>query len=136
MYQRGLWHLWRLSGEDLDAAIDFFDRAEQADPGFAQALAARSYAHTATYVRGFRPTAEELQLAYKMAVWAVEIDDDDYFAHWALGVAFNFQRNHDIAIDEIKRSIALNSSFAPAHAQLAGALVFFGHGKEAHSVWP
>jgi tetratricopeptide (TPR) repeat protein len=61
---------------------------------------------------------------------AVALDDKDPLAHLALAWALTFDRQPDLAIDEVKRSIEINPSFAHAHAILGRLLVQSGRCQE------
>ena len=131
LHQRGLWHLWQGTEADNSASKNFFEQAETSDPDFAPAWAGHSYAHTSAHIRGFHGSTEELKNAHVTAARAVALDGEDAFARWSLGTVLSFMRKHDEAIEELRTSIALNPSFAPAHAQMAGALNFCGRAQEA-----
>jgi len=67
-----------------------------------------------------------LQQAHEAAQRAVTLDDDDFYAHWALGMVHLWMRRHDESIAEQKRAILLNPNFAPVHAALGLTLFYAG----------
>jgi adenylate cyclase len=52
-------------------------------------------------------------------------------AHWALGQASLWKKQHDRAIAEEERAIALDSNFADAYMQLGSILTFAGRPEES-----
>ncbi len=123
-YQRGLWHLHQYRAEDAEEAISFLQRAIDLDPTFASAHAGLAFVLYYKVILGFsedRPG--DLAAAYAAGTTAVRLDDNDPFAHVALGRVHTARGEHDKAIERCNRAIALNPNYASA---------YFGR---AHSLW-
>ena len=123
-YQRGLWHIHQYRAEDADEAISFLQRAIDLDPTFASAHAGLAFVLYYKVILGFsedRPG--DLAAAYAAGTTAVRLDDNDPFAHVALGRVHTARGEHDKAIERCNRAIALNPNYASA---------YFGR---AHSLW-
>jgi adenylate cyclase len=123
-YQRGLWHLHQYRAEDASEAILFLQRAIDLDPTFASAHAGLAFILYYQIILGFsedRPG--DLAAAYAAGTTAVRLDENDPFAHVALGRVHTAKGEHEQAIERCDRAIALNPSYASAH---------FGR---AHSLW-
>ncbi len=119
LYERGMWHRYRNTREDLEAAEALFREALEIDPGYARATAAlslcRNFAAISRWVPDVRAAfAESLTLARR----AVADDPRDPHAHFALGVACMNERRMPEAIAELREAIRLNPSHAFAHANL------------------
>ena len=119
LYERGMWHRYRNTREDLEAAEALFRQALEIDPGYARATAAlslcRNFAAISRWVPDVRAAfAESLTLARR----AVADDPRDPHAHFALGVACMNERRMPEAIAELREAIRLNPSHAFAHANL------------------
>ena len=119
LYERGMWHRYRNTREDLEAAEALFRQALEIDPGYARATAAlslcRNFAAISRWVPDVRAVfAESLTLARR----AVADDPRDPHAHFALGVACMNERRMPEAIAELREAIRLNPSHAFAHANL------------------
>lgn len=67
-----------------------------------------------------------LSRALERAERAVSLDDSLSQAHWVLGLAFMWSRQHDLASRELARAIELDPSFAHAYAAL-GVLCGYDH---------
>jgi adenylate cyclase len=57
-YQRGLWHLGKVTANDCALAEEFFQQAIDLDPNFADAFAGLAYAHVLASISKFSPIAE------------------------------------------------------------------------------
>jgi len=132
LHQRGMWHMWRLGKQDRDEARRFFETAVDLAPTFASPQAGMAYLgcldvlyDTTTSVQ--RSLAEALQAGKR----AVELDDRDAFARFALGRAHTFLGNVEAAIAEGEKAVQLSPSFALAHHGLGYSRIWFGKAEEA-----
>jgi adenylate cyclase len=132
LYQRGLWHAYKRTREDLANAQHMFQRAIEIDPGLARAYAAAEEAFFFQFVGGFVGTGGATKAdAVRFAERAVQLDGQDAFNRYALGRALILVRRHDSAVFELGKAIELDPSFAQAHYALAMALATGGRPKEA-----
>jgi adenylate cyclase len=132
LYQRGLWHTYKRSREDLANAQHMFRRAIEIDPGLARAYAAAEEAFFFQFVGGYVGTGGATKAdALRFAERAVQLDGQDAFNRYALGRALILMRRHDSAVFELGKAIELDPSFAQAHYALAMALATGGRPKEA-----
>jgi hypothetical protein len=85
-YQRGLWHLFRFTKADNEAAEQLFQRSAVLDPGFSGAFMGLAIAGYWNVLFGHVDSANEvLASAFTAVRMAVSLDDKDAMAHWALG---------------------------------------------------
>ena len=123
-YQRGLWHLHQYRAEDAEEAISFLERAIELDPTFASAHAGLAFVLYYKVILGFsQDRPNDLARALAAGTTAARLDENDPFAHVALGRVLTAKGEHDQAIECCERGIALNPSYASA---------YFGR---AHSLW-
>ena len=132
LYERGMWHRYRNTREDLAAAEALFRQALALDPHYARATAAlslcRNFAAISVWVADVPAThAESLALARR----AVADDPRDPHAHFALGVACMNNGRRNEAIDELREAIRLNPSHSFAHANLGQILNYLNRPDEA-----
>ena len=75
-YQRGLWHLFKMSREDIALAQKYFQKAIDLDPAFAGGYKGLAWAHSQATVNVFqsRSPAEAYSLAEALARQAVALD--------------------------------------------------------------
>ena len=132
LYQRGLWHTYKRTREDLASAQVMFRRAIEIDPGLARAYAAVEEALFFQFVGGYVGTGGATKdEALRFAQRAVQLDGQDAFNRYALGRALILVRRHDSAVFELGKAIELDPSFAQAHYALAMAFATGGRPKEA-----
>jgi adenylate cyclase len=132
LYQRGLWHTYRRTREDLAEAQLLFHRAIAIDPGLARAYAAAEEAFFFQHVGGYADSGDAANAAaLRFAETAVQIDGQDAFNRYALGRALTLVRRHDEAVFELGKAIELEPSFAQAHYALCMALATGGRPREA-----
>ena len=132
LYQRGMWHLWRLGKEDREEARNFFGKAIDLAPLYGSPYAGLAYLGCidvilATAVSVPQTLAESLQAGER----AVELDDRDAFAHFALGRTHGLLGNVDAAFSESEKAVQLSPSFALAHYGRGYNLLWFGRSAEA-----
>ena len=127
VYQRGMSHLYRYTGEDLAEAQGLYQRAIELDPelGPAHSGLAESYYYEVVY--GLADSvAENRETAIGPARRAVALDPEDAAAHCTLGRIHYLRREHEAAILELGAALELNPNLALAHYGLGAALVFSG----------
>jgi adenylate cyclase len=131
-YQRGLWHLYRLTAAENREARKHFGRAVELDPSYAPSHAAIAYSHFLDVIDGFSPSPENsARTAYETARKAVALDNKEPMTHFALGRAFQLMNDFDAAIAELSKAIERDPNFAPAYLGLALCLSFAGRPVEA-----
>jgi TolB-like protein len=132
IYQRGMWHLYRRTKDDLKEARSLFETALSMDPGLSLACAALVDAYYYEIVLGLADSStENRNKALLVARRAVELDPDDAAAHCAMGKARIVRREHAQAIPDLQLAIDLNPSLAWAHYGLGAAAVFSGDADQA-----
>jgi len=115
LYQRGMWHHYRLSKDDNLRAQDFFRRALAIDAQYPQATAALAIAVlNAAYLGWAKNTECNYAEAYELALRAVSLDARYPNAHFALGLVCMWTRRSDRAMIEFEEAIKLDPSFAAA----------------------
>ena len=130
-HQRGMWHVWQATLEDLDKAKVLFERALELTPNYAPALAGLAYAQ---YLRvglgiiddegGARDEAISEGLEFGRR--AILADDRDYFSYLALARVLTVAGAFDEAIDNARFALALNPNAVHCHHALGVALMSAG----------
>ena len=80
---------------------------------------------------GWIPARRDREFAAHLAHRAVELDEDDPWAHAALGYLAFTGRQTDDALRHFQAALDLNPNFAAAYGALGWALVFDGRSEEA-----
>ncbi len=132
VYQRGMWHLYQRTRDDLTESRRLFEAALSLDPSLSHACSALVDAYYYEIVLGLADSAaDNRDKALQLARRAVELDPDDAAAHCAMGKARIARREHALAVPELQLAIDLNPNLAWAHYGLGAAAVFSGHGDPA-----
>ncbi len=120
LLQRGLWHHYRYTREDSEAAAALFRQVAALDPTNAQAPAA--LAVTLVHAANTGWTADQkatYQEAFRNARMAVQTDPRDPQARFALGVTYQNTGFPDEAIAELQEAVRLNPNYGAAYANLS-----------------
>jgi TolB-like protein/DNA-binding SARP family transcriptional activator len=119
-YHRGLWHMYRFTSGDNNAAQALFARAVALDPTFSRAHAALSFTHFQNaFLLKAGDRGIEIDRAYHSASRALLADSLDPSAHWAMGRALWLRGDDDAAFSALDQSVALSPNFALGHYTLA-----------------
>jgi TolB-like protein/Tfp pilus assembly protein PilF len=114
---------------DLEVSIQLLQRAIELDPEFAQAHAWLSRTYITLYHDNFR--SETLREALDLARRAVLLDESDAWCHAAVGFAYLFGGQHDLAGVHLDRAVALNPTDSRVTSFRALWLAFMGKTDEA-----
>ncbi|MCZ6730979.1 MAG: tetratricopeptide repeat protein [Gammaproteobacteria bacterium] len=107
----GLNHFYKWTREDNRRARELFEQAVEIDPEYAPAYAWLAEAHFREGLNAWSVSYKDsFSLFYDYAVKAVALDDNDSRTHTALGVAYLFRGEHDLAHSHLERALALNPS--------------------------
>ena len=124
-YQRGLWHLGRLTKDDNSLAEKFLQRAVELDPTFAGGhwgLASAQF--EAASIFRTRNLSEAQISAENSARHAVDLDGTDADARSSLGYMLLMRGDYEGALSEARQALAIAPNLAAAHGTLGGALTF------------
>jgi adenylate cyclase len=131
-YQRGLWHLGKLTKEDNSLADRFFQQAVELDPTFAGGhwgLANAQFEAASIFRTG--SLADAQLSAERSARRAVDLDGTDAEARASLGYMLLMRGDYEGALSEARRALAIAPNLAIAHGVLGGTLTFSGQPKDA-----
>jgi adenylate cyclase len=124
--------LSRGTRESIARAREMYRRAIEIDLNFAAPHAGLSLAAISDYVSDWAlDPAQALDDAEKWARRAVELNDQEPVSHMALGNVLLWRRDHDGALAEFRRMIALDPNFAQGHTVTGLALMYAGRAAEA-----
>ena len=131
-YLRGMWHFYSRTPNDLDRAIELFDRAVELDPTLAIAYAAGAQAHYfQTTGVGNMTIGSHPDDGLRMANKAVELDDEDADARVALGLIHISRGEFEQAKLQFEKAVDLNPSDGQAIRWLGTAYSWSGEPETA-----
>jgi TolB-like protein/two-component SAPR family response regulator len=139
LVMRALRHYWRMTTKDSEAAIAMLRQAVRQYPDYGPAHSLLAFALLVSGHVGWVPESGESRYrsdlthryAADLARRAVALDDEDPWAHLALGYLSFTERDTEATVREYKRALDLNPNFATAYGYLGWALVFDGQSVEA-----
>jgi adenylate cyclase len=116
----GLDHFYKWTPDDNKKALELFKQAISIDPEYACAYAWLAQAYFREGLNMWSASYEHsFSLLYDHAVKAVTLDDNDSLAHTALGIAYLFRSEHDLARSHFERALTLNPSNTDAMVHFA-----------------
>jgi TolB-like protein/Flp pilus assembly protein TadD len=126
-------HLHAFAGADAVEARHLLHKAINLDPAssYAHSLLALSHFHDAL-ADWTKDPRRALSATLEAARRAVELDDEDWLSHALFGIAILWtSRDHDRALEEVERAIALNPSAVIAYQFQGCAALFAGRPTQA-----
>jgi adenylate cyclase len=118
--------------ESVVQARAMYRRAIEIDLNFAAPHAGLALAAILDYINDWAlDPAQALDEADRWARRAIELSDQEPVSHMALGNVLLWRRDHDGALAEFARMIALDPNFAQGHTATGLALMYAGRPAEA-----
>jgi serine/threonine-protein kinase len=131
-YLKGLQRMYRLTPDDLTAALGYFEAALAKEPNYALAYAGISLTWSCRNQMYVSPPSEAVPKAKAAALKAIELDDSLAEAHLALAGLWSWHDwNLPAADGEWRRAIQLNPSYPDAHVFYSHYLMHMGRPTEA-----
>jgi adenylate cyclase len=119
--------LTRGTRESIVEARAMYRRAIEFDLNFAAPHAGLAFAAIADYTSGWAlDPAQALLEAERWSRRALELNDQEPVSHMALGNVLLWRRDHEGALAEFDRMIALDPNFAQGHTATGLALMYAG----------
>ena len=127
LVMQALPHMWRMTTDDHRSAQDLLLEALSLDPEYAHAYALLGWIYISMFnLDTGKPIHEFTERALDAGTRAVELDDQDPWAHLVLGLGHARRRRPDLALLHLTKAIELNPSFALGHAGLGYGLAVGG----------
>jgi adenylate cyclase len=123
--------LWKQTKADSEAAIAMLTKATERYPDYSPAHSMLAFALVFRAIPGGVHRSSDMKNAVAIATKAAELDDNDPWAHLALGYVAFLMRRTDHAVEEFQRALEINPNFAAAYGYLGSALAFDGRSDEA-----
>ena len=131
-YQRGMWHLNRMTADSYGHALVLFREAIRRDPGSSTGYVGLARALYGGVNYGWTKQAmEDLQEARNVARTAIEIDARDAYGHFVLSGVLLYLGQHMDALAAAEQAVDLNVNFAFGHFRHGQVLTYSGRESEA-----
>jgi tetratricopeptide (TPR) repeat protein len=131
LVMRALAHYWRVTRQDNVVAQALLEKAIAIDPNYGQALGVLAASYTFSFHMGWADRAATVPIAERAALAAIQADNEDPWAHHALGCVYLFTRRFDDSLAEFELALRLNPNFSLAQGYYGLALSYCGRFEEA-----
>ena len=130
-YLRGLYYFNRFKVGDFQKSLGYFEQAVDIDPGFALGWSGLAAAHLMIAYFGNEPPREAVMLARVAALKALELDDQIFAGHAALGWVRLFSGDWPGAGQSFEEALRLNPNHAMTIHGYADYLLLSGRLEES-----
>ena len=118
---------YRDTAEANAQAREMLEKAVELDPGFSLAVSHLSRSHAVAYANRWSESPQHsLEQAVTLARRAVELDEANPHAYFAVGAAAFWSKQLDQACAAAQKCIAIEPSFAEGYGILAVTLIYMG----------
>ena len=124
-FLRGLTQMWQLTKASNRQARQLFEQALMLDSDYAAATAFLGFNYSWEWA-SWNPRPQVLERAFELLQRAIGLDDSLPEAHSILGLVYAFKKQHDQAVAEGERAIALNANYADGYVWLGFIACFTG----------
>jgi len=128
---RGWEYYNRLTKEANVQARQMYEKAIELDPTYAVAYANLGWIYFVEWVYQWSQAPQTLEQAFALAQKAIALDDSLPMAHMTLGSVSAWRKQHDQAIAEGERAMALAPNWADCYAWFAQILIVAGRPADA-----
>jgi len=115
MLMQAVSFLWRMTKADSEKVIELLEAAINKYPGYSPAHSTLAFALLFAAQMGWLELTAARDNARALAKKSRDLDDQDPWAHLALGYMHAMDRNADEAVLELDRAVNLSPSFAAAY---------------------
>ena len=131
-YLRGRFHAQKFTPQDLEIAMDYFQRALEKDPNYAMGYAGIARVWTSRQQMGFAPPHEAGPRAKAATAKALELDSTLAEVHYGLAVVRAWTDwDWEGAEAEFRRALEINPNYAEARAVYSHLLMIMRRPEEA-----
>jgi TolB-like protein/Tfp pilus assembly protein PilF len=130
LVMRALSHYWRVTRQDNLAAQALLEKATAIDPNYGQAHGLLAASHTFSAHMGWADMAVVAPIAERAGLAAILADNEDAWAHFALGCVYLFARRFDDSTAEFEMALRLNPNFSLAQGYYGLTLSYCGRWEE------
>jgi tetratricopeptide (TPR) repeat protein len=131
-YLKGQFHWYKLTPQDLEIALQYFELAREKDPNYALAYAGIAHAWVGRQQQGLVPYSEAAPRAKAAALKALELDNTIAEVHHLLaGIRAWVEWDWEDAETEYRRAIELNPNYPDPRAYYSHFLYMMKRPEEA-----
>lgn len=131
LFLKGSGTFQRFSKDDTFESRRYFEQAIDLDPDFSGAYAMLAWTYVFEYMNGWSQTPQAtLEQALKLANKSIAIGKLSAVAHFVKGLVYREQKKFDLAMNEAKRVLEVEPSYANGYVLMATILYYTGKPQE------
>jgi len=131
-YLQGLEHLRRMTREDLAKAVPFFEKAIELDPDFGQAYTQFAGVYQASLITAwYRELGWSNARSLRDKYLGLAMKNPTAEAHGMVALKYIYKRQHEEAVAEAERAVALEPNSSQINFLMGQSLLFAGRSAEA-----
>jgi len=130
-FWRGYDHCFRLTEDDIAQAREYFERAIELDPNYADAYAMLAYAHGWDYDMGYNRDPQVLAKISDLSKKALALDDSLIWSHLAEGWLYWIKWQYQVLLAQGEKLLSLDPNNPWSYWQVGWALYGMGRYEEA-----
>lgn len=131
-YLRAQGYYYRHGDSGYDEAEALYQRAIELDPEFARAHSALAFLHFQRFKKYLTVPFDSIERkTQQLALRAVQLDADDYLAHWVLGRLYSYLGKRARSLAKFNRALQINPNDANLLADFADFLVYYDRTEDA-----
>ena len=129
---RGWQYFTLMTPESMARAREAYAAAVDLAPGSAEAVAKLGWTHWMDSISGWVPDpSASFEKAFQCATRAIACDPNHMLPHALMGKVLLWRKEHEAALEQLQRAVALAPGAAYAHFHLADAAMWCGRCDEA-----
>lgn len=130
LVMRAMSYYWRATRQDNVVAQALLEKATAIDPNYGRAPGLLATTHAFAAHMGWSPMGDVVPIAKRAAAAAIAADNEDPWAHFALGCVHMLTRLHSESLAEFELALHLNPNFSWAQGYYGLALSYCGRWQE------
>jgi adenylate cyclase len=129
---KGMSNFFKFGKEDMVRSRELFEKALQIDPKYSAAVTMLAWTHKIDASFGYTDSKENsIKLSTELAKKSIAMNDKNPILHSLFSLLFLIQGDHEKAVQEGEKAIALGPNFAEAILLFGEVLIYSGNFEEA-----
>jgi adenylate cyclase len=130
-FMRGMDLIDNFTPEDNRRAKEYFEESIRLNPNYGKAYSKLAWVYILDAVEGWDNDYENsMAKGLEAATRGLELEDEESWVHWVLGVCHFYALQHDLGIAEFERAIELNPNDADVLADAGYYFTYAGKAEE------
>ena len=125
---KGMSIFYKFGKEDMAGSRELFEKAVEIDPGYGFPVGMLAWTHKIDAQFGYTDSKDNsLKLSFELAIKSLAMNDKNPMVHSLLSHIHMIQGDHEKAIQEGKKAVALGPNVCGAYMLFGEVLIYSGH---------